>query len=703
MAIQPLNPAILPQGPLSEDMPAETGGQDLTERNKKFREQIDACKAYRRLLVKDWQTNVDYRRGKPFPSQSDADRVVVNMDWSLTKEKQDTLFSQIPAVRVNHPPQTIDEDSLPWIHGFEQRINDIGIKSGVDSALDEILPDCINAAGFGVAIVSRESITEEVEVPAMDLSTLPPEMQTSVMQSGMLPDGSPIPVETVPREIDNRYIIDRVSPADFLWPLGFTGSDFNKSTWLGRSGKTHWAEAKSRFNLSDEDKMKVVGDDTDISDRIDRLVHDTQHTGRTSEDMVAFDEIFYREYSYDDEAKSFDAIRRLVFVHGIQDPVFDDPWEGQRIDEESGQLIGALKYPIRVLTLVYMTDEAIPPSDTAVGRPQVDEINKARTQMIQQREHSLPVRWFDVNRVDPTIQYTLMRGTWQGMIPVLGNGDNIIGEVARSGMPSENFHFDRIAKDDLARVWQISSGQGETKAEADSIRAGAASRVARERAKVGKFFVEIMEVLGGLISIFDDPASFGEGFTPQVSRTLSYSILADSTVLLDSNQRLSRLIQFMNFTAKSGFVDLEPVLKEIASLSGLDPALVIRPPKSKPPVEPNISLRLTGVEDLLNPLVLAFLMNSGQAPESKLIESAKQLIAVSVSPPQQADPQGPPEGSPPGMPPGLPPGLLPPGQRQLPPGEPEVPRPPVPGVGQDNPEWAAMPRINQRILEREQE
>ena len=374
-----------------------------------------------------------------------------------------------------------------------------------------------------------------------------------------------------------------------------------------------------------------------------------------------------------------------MFLSNHEEPVIDEPWEGQQIDKESDSLIGALRYPICVLSLAYISDEPIPPSDSAIGRPQVDEINKGRTQMIDQREHSLPIRWFDVNRIDPTIQFNLMRGLWQGMIPIQGAGTNVIGEVPRSAMQQENFVFDRIAKSDLADIWQVDhqsvAMQTETKAEVQAIAKDRQIRLSRERAKVGKFFLGIAEILGGLLAIYEDPASFGEGFSPTISKTLAYSILADSTVLLDTNQRIQMLVDFINFTAKSGWLSLEPVLKELATLHGLDPALVIMKPEPKPPQEPNISFRLTGTEDVMNPLTLAFLIESGQAPKLETIETAKKLIEASVVP---EIPMPLPDGTPSDLPPGMPPPNV------------DLPSPPPPATGEANPAWTSMTRVNER-------
>jgi hypothetical protein len=697
---------------LPSDATPKTDQQGQEEANpskkvhKAIKKEVETCKQYRRKLVANWIVSIDYRRGKPFSSQTDEDRIAVNLDWALTKAKHASLFSQVPSVRVSHPPQT---STAPWVHGFETKLNDTLIQAGIENAMEELMPDCINAAGIGVAVIAREAITTEVQVPAMDLGMLPPQIQAQIMQTGMLPNGMPVPMTTVPKTVDQRYLISRVSPADFLWPINFTGSNFDDAPWIGRTGRISWAEAQKKWNLKEEEKNKVVGEDRSI---VDRLTHDIEKDKVVGDNMVSFEEIFYKEFQWDPAAQSFSTIHHLVFVHGKDEPVVDTSWEGQQQDQQSGNLIGAMRYPIQVLTLAYLSDEAIPPSDSAIGRPQVNEINKSRTQMILQRERSLPIRWFDVNRIDPMIQQSLMRGTWGGMIPVQGRGDAVVGEVTRASYPPENFAFDKIVKSDLTELWVIgeaaSAANVETKGEAQFLQANRQTNVAKERARVSKFYCRVAEVLGGLLCLFEDPSILGEGFDPAISRALSYSILADSTLLLDSNQRLQRALDFYNFTMKTGWVNPEPVLKEIATLSGFDPAQVIRAPEPKTPQEPNISLRLTGTEDMMNPLTLAFLMKSGQAPSTDLIEQAKQLIQAAVIPPPNAvpTPPPPPQMGPDGQ-------LLPPDPSAQPGGPVPVPTPIAPAVpvnpppagpppiGQAHPDLSAMDRVNKRVIERE--
>lgn len=657
----------------------------VKKRNDDFRTRVDATKLYRRKLIPNWTENIDYRRGKPFTSQTDADQVAVNFDWPLTKAKQAELFSQVPQARINHGEDLLPSNA-PWALSFQKSLNDTVIASGIESAMDECLPDCINAAGLGVVMVSYEAITKDVQLP-------------------LDPNNPTLDLQTIPKIVDKRYLIQRVSPADLLWPINFTGANFDNAPWIGRSGRLTWAAAVQQFKkLKEADKETVLGEDRPM---MDRLTHDVERDKTSADELVGFDEVYFREYDYTEDVESFTTIHHLVFVNGIPDPVIDEPWKGQQISSD-GKVLGAQKYPIRVLTLAYLSDETIPPSDSAIARSQIDEINQSRTQQIHQRQRSLPIRGMNINLVDPAIAQSLMRGTWQNIIPFQGDPSRAIVEISRSAYPPENMEFMREARQDLSEIWnigpnQMGSGAGvETKGESDTIQSSIGTRLTRERAIVAGFFVGITEVLGGLMCLFEDPSTFGQGFDPSISTKLKYSVLADSTVLLDANQKISRLDHFLNTYAKSGWVKIQPVLQEIAQLSGLDPNVVIQPPEPKPPVEPNISLRLTGVEDLLNPLTLAFLMKSGQAPDVQLIEQAKTLIQQAVVPPQpppgqdplflQAGPPGP------GMAPMLPGQPLPSGPLPPPSGAPQgpVPQPQPHPIGEAMPQATSLPKINDR-------
>lgn len=653
---------------------------------KEFLSKIASCKQYRRKLTPLWQTNIDYRRAKPFATNSDDDRIAVPMDWTLTKSKQVSLFSQVPQVHVNHSPQTVSAG--PGLYAFEQKLNDTLISAGIEAVMEECLADVINAAGIGAVMCARESIMEYAEVPTLDPKTLDPQTAQFIAVNKTMPDGTPVPMEIVPRPSDSRYTVLRISPADLLWPVGFTGSDFDNAPWIGRSGRMSWTEAQNRFNLQDDEKDDLVRKEDRKPQ--DRLVNDADRDADSDEALVSFDEIFYKDFQYEKGTKTYHTIHHMIFLNGKEEAVLDEAWKGQREEPSQDpntppQLIGAQKFPIRILTLTYISDETIPPSDTAIGRAQVNEINLGRTQMILQRKHSIPVRWFNPDRVPYEVQQSLMRGTWQNMIPIQGDGSRSIGEIARASMPQEDFTFYQTAKSDLYDTWQIGPNQQgnfgkgrQSASEVNVVQQNTDSRTARERAKVTKFVASMAEVIGGLLCIFENPQSFGEGFSPALSKTLCYSILADSTVLLDSNQRRERIEQFINFAAKSGFVNIEPVLREYASLSGLDPNMAIKAPQPGKAEQPTLSLRMTGAEDLSNPLFLAMLIEAGLGPKPESIDQAHKMLEKSVAipvPPPPPVPGGPP------MPEGP---------------QPPLPQPAPPPVGDANPDWDLMSRVNTR-------
>lgn len=649
---------------------------------------IAKCKTVRKQLLTDWNISIDYRRGKQFATESDQDRVSVNADWPLTKAKHASLFSQVPAVTV-----TSDQAAYKPIAALAARaLNKRLARAKVDVCMDEVMPDTINAAGIGACYVGYDSrsvmkkVGTDQQGQPVDLNGADPAQLKMAVAQGM------ITVTDAPQVVDTRFYVQRISPADLLWPVDFTGSDFDDAPWVGRSSTMSWAEAKNAFKLTDEQKEAVAKGDTRTP--MEKLSNDYHKDSAANTDIVSYNELYYWNYCFNADELYFSRIMRIVFVDGIEKSVLNEPWKGQKWDEQNGTYTGACKFPIRFLTLTYLTDEAIPPSDSAIGRPQVDEQIRSRSQMIQQRERSQPMRYFDVNRIDPTIQDSIMRGTYQGMIPVNGDGSRAIGEVARANYPHEDFEFDRVVKADLQEMWQTGSNQmgtfggSDTSAsEAKIVQSNFQTRSGQERARVAKMFVGVAEVMWGLMALYDD---FTELLDEQEAQKLKaavdasaknlefiYNIRPDSTVLLDSEQRIQRLLRVLNMLGKSGFVDPEPIIAEIVTLSGLDPAAIVRPPQQPGPEPAKVGLTLSGAADLHDPLMLAFLVHTQQAPNPTELDAAKALLIGAGQPPKMPEPQGP--GGPGGPPPG------PEGEQ------------PKPGIDPKSVEdWNAQPRITKR-------
>jgi hypothetical protein len=686
--------------PIAPDATAKAEPQDTQDTQKssssstKWRARIDKCKERRKKLITEWSINVDYRRGKQFTSESDYERLALTVDWSMTKAKQAQLFSQVPKII----PTPIQKAYAPAAPVFGKRVNERLQEAKVSTAMDECLPDVINAAGMAGALVAYESLTEMVDQP-VDPLTLSPEDQSAI-QAGT----KQIPTEPISVVRDQRFTIKRLSPADLLWPADFTGSDFNDAAWVGRSGRVTWAEAKQMFpTLTDADKRQVTGDDRTDADKID---HDFEHD-KAESDIVMFDEIFYWRHRYHVDEKYYKAIQHIVFVKGKDEPVIDQPWAGQKFDESIKGYTGSCKFPLQFLTLTYITDEPTPPSDSAIIRPQVNELILSREQMHKQRDHSIPVRWADSNRIDPTILTQLQQGIYQGFIPTNGDGSRAIGEVARSSYPRETFDFDRAVQGDMSAASGLGPNQGgvpnsgeKSAAEVNTMQSNFQTRIGYERARCVTFFLNIADVMAGLIVLFDDfdlpdlsddeKQGLQSWDRTRINHAFAFTVRADTSVLLDAGQRIQRLESVLNIGGKSGFLKPQPLLEEIVALSGvIEPSDVMTTPDANKPEPPNISYRFSSAADLMNPLVLAVLAKAGMLPGPDELEAAKQILMAVQTPPVPPAPPAPP--APPDMPgpggPGQPP----------PPGAPPAPgAPPSPPMADRAPGWQEIDKINKR-------
>lgn len=679
-----------------------------------LKSRIASSKRVKKQLYAEWKNNVELRIGHTpssytsgLPTMDDG-QTEINPDWSLTKTKTANLYSQVPAVQCTHENEQYKAAIAPFAKALNYEIGEKRANIGVP--MEEVLNDCVNAAGVGVMLVEYAARFETVQVPKQDMSHLPPQqVQALVDQQG-------IPTQPVQKVTSDRFSCSRVSPTDFLWPADFTGSNFDDADFAGRTGRCSWAVAKNDFKLKDEQKVKVV---TGVEGpHSESLRSDPDQAAITEASGVKFDELFYWRYRVDPDEKSFQSIWRVVFVHGLDEPVIHEPWKGQRLDPTSGKYVGATKFPIRVLTLTYITDNPIPPSDSRAGRPQVNDLRKSRAQMFMNRERSIPIRWFDTNRIDTVIQDSLMRGQWQAMIPTNGDGSRSIGEIARASYPSEDFSFDAAAKSDLMDTWQVGPNQNanissgrKTSAEVQITQSNFSTRIGQERNRVAYFFLGAVMVMAGLMALYSEFPSLTDQERQamqavwndkQITHDLVLKIRPDSTIVLEPAARLQKLSTFLNLTVKSGFINPQPIIAEMAELSGIDPSEVMIQPQPKPPSEPNISYRFTGKDDLVNPLVLAVLIKAGHAPSPQEIDAAKQLLVSTQQPPTPPAPPGMASGAPgaPGTPPSAPGGPQGPPSPPTPPqshvGAPAAPPVPHPATAAAHEDWQLASKVAQR-------
>jgi hypothetical protein len=621
-----------------ENQPAAVEGKGEKAETKapsgQWRKKVAASRRKREALVKTWKENVNFRKNKVFPStdvDEAGDRIAVPVDWARTKAKTAQLFFQVPTIkcRARHP------EFQPAAGIYSAALNfELEHEMKAYHMMDEVLGDVINASGIGVAMIGFEAEFEKVQVPAIDVSAYAPEQIAALEAQGG------IPMEEVDRTVYQRYYTRRISPAQFLWPADFVGTDWQEAEWLGYEGRCTLAEALRKgwvdkdYEHECADKLETVNDDQDDDP-------ESQSVGK----YVKYCEIWYRKSAVDPKVKDRRAIGHLVLVEGKDKPIEKD-FKWQAYDEESRMWGGLITYPIKVLTLTSVSDEAIPPSDSEIGRPQVRELNESRTQMILQRKHSAPMRWFDVNMVDEVVADQMEKGTYQGLIPMNGPGSNAIGEVARANYPRETFQFQQIIEKDLDGGWAMGpnqsgyASQGDTSAAEAKIMAGAVdNRLDYERARVLRFFLEIAEGTGALMQLFQDDEKWVEVEGPgglkkleawnktKVRGDFAFEAKPDAAVRVDVGQKRVESLEVYKLLRRDPMVNGGEILKNVLQWHGFDLTNSLAPPP-EPPVKPAAIRYTFRGEDLTNPLVVAMVQKNTDTPVTPQdMDAAKKLMA----------------------------------------------------------------------------
>jgi hypothetical protein len=616
------------------------------KRVEKLKARIQPCVKMRDKRVTSWKDSVQSRIGKAFDVAPADDTINVPADWSRTKNKIAQLFFQVPAIQARPlQPQFAGAapaaaSSLNWILRHD-------VKAHV--VMKEILSDVINAAGIGIAKIGYDAAMETTQVPAKDMAMYPPETHEQLIASGL--------IEMVPQErtVYECYYASRVAPQFFLWPAEFTGSDFQECAWLGHEGWMPVAEAV-RLGWVEEGFKSGSGDpDYLTDDKSDR---------KSDDEFVHFYEIFERVSVYNPAEKNHDKLRRIVLVEGKDDaPAVDEDFKWQRYDDKTRRYMGLRNFPLKVVTLTYVSDMALPPSDTEMGRPQVQELSALRSSGLQQRRHSKPVRWFDSNMVDEDVADQLRRGVWQDFIPMNGPGDNAIGEVARASYPRENHEYNNYIQADLDEVWSSGANQagsfgqsGTTAEEVRTVQGNANLRLEYERGCVLRFFQEIAEGIFALMQLFQTNERYAETIGPDGAKALQtwdrntiagdfiFEIAPDAAQRVDIGARRTEIQKMFTLVRQDSMVNAEPLLREWFSLNGFDPATCVVKPQPQPD-KPNIGFSFKG-EDLANPIAVAVMQKSGMQVTEDEITAAKKMIIDAGGNPLPPAPQPPTSGAP---------------------------------------------------------
>jgi hypothetical protein len=599
---------------------------------KTLKAQVDACEQWRASQIPKWQRNVEYRLNKILDAEPDRDEVLVPIDWARTRNKIAQLYFQVPKVTLfPRAPQWRPFTGLVTAvinYQLQQEIH-------AERTIEESLGDAINAAGVGIYRVSYEAEFEDVKEPAADLAK---RKVTELIDYVKTLGGAPPPTTVVKKPIYQKVEWNSVDPADFLFPLSFNKIDFQRAPWLGENFRITRAEAERRGWLKPGERAGGSEAAKSVNEQYEQTSH------RDDSESVRGTRIWYRPFLFDAKERDCRKIKVLVWIDGKENPVVDEDFPWQKYSTETKEWVGMTTFPLKVLTLTHVSGQAIPPSDSEIGRPQVRELNRSRTQMLLQRDRSNPLRWFDVGMVDSDVVEQIRRGTWQDMIPTQGPGHNAIGEVARASYPRESYEFQNVLEKDLDNGWSMGPNQGGYEAsgatsatEAEITQRNYAVGLEHQRAKVGAWFLEGAESSLDLMQMFfqiEQYVPFGKIGSEKsleawdrdrIPGKFTFSMRPDGATRVDMAQKRAGALNFYKLTRQDPLINPQKTVADLFEAHDIDPSEGFAPPpppQEEKPKPPTFSFK---GEDLVNPVVIALIQKTTPITPQEL-QAARLLM-----------------------------------------------------------------------------
>src|SRR5215471_16212550 len=348
----------------------------------------------RREELTQWKRNVERYQGRRYTVSgfADADFIQVNVDYYKTEQKKAQLFFRNPEM-VLSPRHPAYAQATPV---FQSVLNEyLGpLHTNAKRSVDEVLSDVLCPSGIGWVEVGFEGVPTQVEMPGPDVPAAAAPQPGSVLGLGApgptMTPGPPV-IKTIVRW--PHYYIRRGTPAKLLIPPDFTGSDYNQASWLGYEFFADSRQLQGTIGPTDRGSSSTFTDDLLLSKPVPGGDRRPGRKGR---------KIWYRASVFDPNEPNPDKFRLLIWFDGDTSPSVHEDSSWQVFDQDGHFLSGIRGNPIKVLTLRYTSDCPYPQSDCSMSRYQTDELSTVRTLQMLHKRRSLPMRWVDRNRLDPS-------------------------------------------------------------------------------------------------------------------------------------------------------------------------------------------------------------------------------------------------------------------------------------------------------------
>lgn len=572
-----------------------------------------------------WDANLDaYAPDQGQDPTAYSQGINTNRDFTLVERKKADLFYQRPDVSC--VPSPLLEGQAPLLETHATLLNE---KLGLDGVnakrlVHQVLFDVLCPVGTGFSVMGYESVT--VPTPTPD----PLQPDTMVQ--------APTPVY---EDCFWRWL----SPNHALIPQGFRSTIWDDAPWMGYRFVMQLRLAKRKGWVPDTFKGSPPPDDL----YFDYGLQDTSG----SEAVVLGSVIYYKSALYRDDRVHPLHQTQLILIDGVDDPAEHQDSPFQTLDPQGkltpNSLIG---FPIHPLTIRVLSDSAMVPSDCTISRPIVNELDRFREQMVEQRDANT-MRWgYNVDTLPTDALAKIVRSPIGGMIGLPGDcfsGGEITGiaELPHGSYPRENFQFNDYLDNDLARTHAIdaeqsgadTSGGDQTATEASIKQNNVNARLGLERGVVLDWYIKGVTKYSTLIQRYlpvqdaaaivgPDQAQAWDSWRASIPASLAFTALPDSALRSDLAVERKRSMDEYTFFANDPFINRLELLKHLMPKLHY-PAKVVndQPPEKGPePAKPTFSFK---GEDL-NPL----------APQFPIVIDILNQAGLKIDPQAIAEAQG---------------------------------------------------------------
>ena len=573
---------------------------------------LDRAREIRKTVSTWWDANVEAYAPKPTADPSSyGENLSTNRDFTLVERKKADLFYQQPDVQAVPSPLMQGQEALMDAH--TQILNQMLSVHGVDAKdlVHRLLFDVLCPAGSGFSVMGYESAT--VPTPTQDPMT------------GQMVN--------VPTPIFEDIFWRWLSPKQILIPANFKSTRWDDAPWLAFEFEYPIAVVKAKG---------WAPETFEGSKPSDELGFDYGLGGSATDSVARGTVVFYKSALYRPDRPHPQHQSLLVFIDGIEGPVEHKDSPYQTLTPQGmlspDSLIG---FPIHPLTIRPMSDSAYVPSDCTLSRPLVNELNKFRSQMVQQRDANI-MRWsYNVDTLPTDALAKIVRTPIGGMIGLPGEafvGEGAIKELPHGNFPRENFTFNDYLDNDLARTHALDANQAgadqsgdQTATEANLRQSNTNARLGLERGVVLDWYIRGVTKYSTLIQRFlslqDASAIVGpqaaqqwDGWRKQVPARMAFMALPDAALRHDLASERKRALDEYSFFAKDPMIDRGQLLKHLLPKLHYPISVLVTQPPSPHPEPTKPTFNFTG--DDLNPI----------NPQFPIVMEILRQAGVNVSP-----------------------------------------------------------------------